>query len=154
MDARVVMLVALGIAGSLLAPGCSTYRDPASGEEARYGLETLKARLSLEIGTVYAAARRAADELKLKVMRAAEDGISGEIRAYDAQRDQVEIRLGAMPEGRTLLTINIGAFGDKNKSIVLFEHILDNLSRAEQIAAAPALQWGGPAVGPLRGQEP
>jgi RNase adaptor protein for sRNA GlmZ degradation len=59
-----------------------------------------------------------------------------------------------MPEGRTLLTINIGAFGDKNKSIVLFEHILDNLSRTEQIAAAPALQWGGPAVGPLRGQEP
>ncbi len=154
MDARVITLVALEMAGGLLAPGCSTYRDPATGEEATYGMETLKARLDVDVGTVYAAARRAANELHLRVMRAAEDGISGEIRAYDAQRDQVEIRLGAMPEDRTLLAINVGPFGDKKKSLVLFEHIMENLSRAEQIAAAPSLPWGGQAVGPPRGVEP
>jgi len=154
MDARVVMLVALGIVGGLLAPGCSTYHDPATGEEATYGMQTLKARLDVDVGTVYAAARRAADELNLKVMHASKDGISGQIRAYDAQRDQVEIRLGAMPEDRTLLAINVGPFGDKNKSLVLFEYILKNLSRAAQVAAAPSLQWGGQAVEPPRGQEP
>jgi len=154
MNARVVMIVTLGIAGGLLAPGCSTYRDPATGEKATYGVETLKARLDVEIGTVYVAARKAAAELKLRVMRAAEDGISGEIRAYNAQRDQVEIRLGAMPEGRTVLTINIGVFGDKNKSIALFERIMENLSRAEQIAAVSSLQWGGQAVGLPRSAEP
>jgi len=154
MNARVVMIVTLGIAGGLLAPGCSTYRDPATGEKATYGVETLKARLDVEIGTVYVAARKAAAELKLRVMRAAEDGISGEIRAYNAQRDQVEIRLGAMPEGRTVLTINIGVFGDKNKSIALFERIMENLSRAEQIAAVSSLQWGGQAVGLPRRAEP
>ncbi len=137
MNARVVTLVALGIAGGLLAPGCSTYRDPATGEKATYGMETLKARLDLELRTVYVAARRAAAELNLRVMRAAEDGISGEIRAHDAQRDQVEIRLKAMPEDRTLLTINVGAFGDKNKSLVLFEYIMKNVSQAPQVAAAP-----------------
>jgi hypothetical protein len=87
--------------------------------------------------------------LDLKVMRAAEDGISGEIRAYNAQRDQVEIRLGAMPEDRTVLRINVGAFGDKNKSLVLFQHILKNLSPAQPVAAAPPA-WGGQAVGPPR----
>ncbi len=154
MDTRLIMLVVLGVAGGLLAPGCSSYRDPVTGEKATYGMQTLKARLDADVGTVYAAARKAAAELKLKVMRAAEDGISGEIRAYDAQRNQVEIRLGAMPEDRTLLAISVGPFGDKKKSIVLFEHIMGNLSQAEQIAAAPALPWGGPAVGPLRGVEP
>jgi hypothetical protein len=154
MNARVVVVVTLGIAGGLLAPGCSTYRDPATGKEATYGMQTLKARLDADVGTVYAAARQAADEVNLRVMHAAQDGISGQIQAYNAQRDQVEIRLGAMPGGRTLLAINVGPFGDKNKSLVLFEHILDSLSRAEQIAAAPAQPWGGPAVDPPQGGEP
>jgi len=154
MNAHAMVLVTLGVAGGLLTHGCSTYRDPATGEEARFGMETLKARLDLEIGAVYAAARQAADDLDLKVMRAAEDGISGQIQALDAQYDLVTIRLGAMPEDRTLLAINVGVFGDKNKSLVLFEQIMDNLSRAEQIAAAPALQWGGQMVGPPRGEEP
>ncbi len=154
MVARVIVLMVLGTVGGLWVPGCSSYRDPATGEEATYGMETLKARLDADVGTVYAAARKAASELKLKVMRAAEDGISGEIRAYDAQRNQVEIRLGAMPEDRTLLAINVGPFGDKKKSIVLFEYIMKNLNQAEQIAAASSLQWGGPAVGRRRGVEP
>ncbi len=137
MDARVLILVALGSAGGVLVPGCSTYHDPTTGEKATYGMQTLKARLDLELGTVYGAAQRAAAAANLNVMRAAEDGISGEILAYDAQYNQVDIRLGALPEGRTLLAINIGAFGDKKKSIVLFEYILDNLSRAERLAAVP-----------------
>jgi len=154
MNTRAVVLMALGIIGSLLAPGCSTYRDPATGEEARYGLETLKARLDLGIGTVYAAARRAARELDLRTMRAAEDGISAEIRAVNAQYNQVEIRLGALPEGRTQVAIHIGPFGDKNKSIVVFEQIMDNLNEVEQIAATPVVEWGAQAVGPPRGREP
>jgi len=154
MKAHAIALMVLGIAGGLLAPGCSTYHDPATGEKATYGMQSLKARLDVDVGTVYAAARRAAAELDLRVMRAAEDGISGEIRAYNAQRDQVEIRLGAMPEDRTLLRIIVGPFGDKNKSLVLFEHILKNLSPAQQVAAAPSLPWGGPAGGPPRGEEP
>ena len=40
-----------------------------------------------------------------------------------------------MPEDRTLLAINVGVFGDKNKSLVLFGHIMDNLGQVEQNAA-------------------
>jgi hypothetical protein len=46
----------------------------------------------------------------------------------------------------------VGPFGDKKKSLVLFETILKNLSEAPQVAAAPP--WGGQAVGLPRGQEP
>jgi hypothetical protein len=137
MKAHAIVFAVFAAAGGLLAPGCSSYHDPATGEKATYGMQTLKARLDADVGTVYAAARRAATELDLRVIRAAEDGISGEIRAYNAQRDQVEIRLGAMPEDRTLLAITVGAFGDKNKSLVLFESIMRNLSPPPQVAAAP-----------------
>ena len=137
MKAQTIMLAIFISAGGLLAPGCSSYHDPVTGEKATYGMQTLKARLDVDVGTVYAAARKAAAELDLKVMHAAEDGISGEIRAYDAQREQVEIRLGAMPEDRTLLAIMVGAFGNKNKSLVLLEYIVKNLSPAQQVAAAP-----------------
>jgi hypothetical protein len=154
MKAHAIVLAVFGLAGGLLAPGCSTYHDPATGEKATYGMQTLKSRLDVDVGTVYAAARKAADELDLRVMRAAQDGISGEIRAYNAQRDQVEIRLGAMPEDRTLLRITVGPFGDKKKSLVLFESIMKNLSRAEQLAAARALPWGGQAVAAPPGREP
>jgi hypothetical protein len=142
MKAHAVWFVVLGLAVVLLGQGCSTYHDRASGEEATYGCQTLKAKLDLDIGTVYTAAKRAAFCLRLRVMRAAEDGISGEIRAIDAQRDWVEIRLGALPEGRTRLTISVGAFGDKKKSIVMFEHIMANLSAMQQAAAAACVQWG------------
>ncbi len=138
MKAHAIVLAVLGTAGGLVAPGCSSYHDPATGEKATYGMQTLKARLDINVGTVYAAARKAAAELNLKVMRAAQDGISGEIRAYDAQRNQVDIQLGAMPEDRTLLAISVGPFGDKKKSLVLFESIMKNLTRAEQVAAVPA----------------
>ncbi|MCL5282452.1 MAG: DUF3568 domain-containing protein [Planctomycetes bacterium] len=154
MKAHALMLAVFGIGGGLLAPGCSTYHDPATGEKATYGIQTLKARLDLDVGTLYAAAQRAAVEANLKVVRTAEDGISGEIWAYDAQRDLVQIRLGALPEGRTLLAINIGVFGDKNKSIVLFEYILDNLNRAERFAAACSGPWADQAVRPPRGVAP
>lgn len=138
MKAQTVVLVALGMAGAVLVEGCSAYHDPVTGEEAHYGCETLRARLDAGVPVVYAAAKRATNDLHLRVMRAAQDGISGEIRALDSQRDNVEVELGALPEGRTKLTIRVGVFGDKDKSIVLFERIMENLNQAPQVAAAPA----------------
>jgi hypothetical protein len=135
------IVVALALVG-LGAPGCCTYQDPATGAEATYAFETLKAELDLGIGTVYTAAKEAVNELSLRTTRAAQDGISGEIRAVDAQLDRVEIRVGALPGARTQVAIRVGLFGDRDKSIVVFEQIMANLSGAEQLAAAPALQWG------------
>ena len=142
MEARGIRIVVLEIAGGLLGQGCCTYHDPATGEEATYAFQALKARLDLDLGTVYAAAQNATCALDWRVMRAAEDGLSGQIRALDAQGNTVDIQLGARPQDQTQLTINIGVFGDKNKSIVLFEQIMGNLSEAQQAAAAPSVQWG------------
>lgn len=129
-DAAMVLLT---LAVSALCPGCGpTYRDPATGVEARYEWETLTAELDLEIGDVYPAARAAVDALDLRVLRDKLDGIAAEIRALDAHFDNVDVKLEAMPEARTLLTIRVGLFGNKNKSVVLFDQIVQNLAQREE----------------------
>src|SRR4030042_5125030 len=130
MRHRAAALVVSGVLACLACQGCgSTYEDPATGIEAKYRWDTLTAELDQEIGMVYPAAQQAADELDLKVLREAMDGIAGEIRALDAHLDTVDIRLEAMPAGRTLMTIRIGAFGARNKSAVVFEHVMGNLTQ-------------------------
>jgi len=136
-----VILLAVGLAGGWLVPGCTTYRDPVTGQEARYRFETLRAELDLPIRTVYTAAKRATSELDLRSTRAAQDGLAGEIRAVNAQLETVDIQVGALPGGRTELSIRVGVFGDRDKSIVLFESIMANLSAPEQLAAVPSLRW-------------
>jgi len=134
-----IVLAMLASAWGLLGTGCSpAYRDPETGVEANYGWETLKAELDLGIREVYPAARAAADELDLKVMRSRVNGIAAEVYALDAHLDSVDIRLEAMPQSRTLLTIRIGLFGNRNKSIVLFDQIVQNLAQGGSIA------WMGP----------
>ena len=71
------------------------------------------------------------DELDLRVLRDKLDGIAAEIQALDAHFETVTVRLEALPEARTLLTIRVGLFGDKNKSVVLFERIMGNLAQRE-----------------------
>jgi hypothetical protein len=120
----------VGVTLGLLCPGCSsTVQDPATGARAEYQWETLTAELDQEIGVVYPAAKEATDELDLRVMREEVDGLAGEIRVIDAHLDSIDIQMEAMPAGRTLLTIRVGIFGDKNKSTVLFGEIMENLAQ-------------------------
>lgn len=135
MTRHVVALAILGSACGLLCPGCGpAYRDPQTGVEANYAWETLRAELDLEIREVYPAAHGAADEMDLKVMRSRVNGIAAEVFALDAHLDTVDIRMEAMPEFRTLLTIRIGLFGNRNKSVVLFDRIMANLVQGGEFA--------------------
>jgi hypothetical protein len=132
-----MVFAVVALAGGLLCQGCGPeIRDPTTGVEANYHWDTLEACLNRPIGEVYQAAKAVAHDLDLDVLREDQDGISAEIVALDAQRDQVDIKLGALPESRTELCIQIGPWGDKNKSIVLFEAIL----------AGPAEPRSAPAV--------
>lgn len=141
MKGRAVVVVGLAMAGGLLYQGCaSTVQDPVTGAEARYRWETLEAELEEGIAVVYEAARGAVDGLDLRVLRDESDGIAAEILALDAHFDSIEIRLEALPESGTLLMIRIGLFGDRNKSAVLFGHIMETLGPSESVASTPDLR--------------
>ncbi len=141
MKGRAVVMVGLAMAGCLLYQGCrSTVQDPVTGAEAQYRRETLEAELDGGIAVVHEAARAAVDRLDLRVLRDESDGIAAEILALDAHHDSVEIRLEALPESGTLLTIRVGLFGDRNKSVVLFGRIVETLGQSESVASTPDLQ--------------
>jgi hypothetical protein len=123
----------------LFSQGCApTYRDFATGAEARYEWETLRSELDEPIATTYAAARDAARELDLRALRCGLDGIAAEVIALDAHLETVYIRLEALPESRSLLTIRVGMFGSRNKSIVLFSEIMAQLAGRETAVSSDA----------------
>jgi hypothetical protein len=146
-----IALVVVALAASLLGQGCSReIRDPTTGVEADYDWGVLKACLDRPIADVYQAAQQAVCELGLDVYLRAQDGISAGIVAVDAQAEQVEIWLGALPGSRTELCIRIGLWGDKNKSIVLFESILARPAESVSAAAVPYTPQSTRPVSPSR----
>jgi len=128
MTARAVTLVVAAFVGCWFCQGCaSTVREPTRGVEAKYQWDVLEARVDRSIWEVHEAAQEAVEDLELRVIYKGVDGLAGAIRAVDARFENVDVQLGALPRSRTLLTIQIGLFGDKDKSIVLFEHIMAQL---------------------------
>ncbi len=147
MTGRGVTLVAVAFMGCVLSQGCaSRVRDPTTGVEAKYRWDVLEARVDRSIWEVYAAAQKAVKELQLRVTYERVDGLAGKIRAVDAYLDSVCVETGALPRCRTELKISIGLWGDKCKSIVLFENIMARLGAAQEATTA-ALRPGeeGPA---------
>jgi hypothetical protein len=118
----------LALAAGIALAGCATSVNDTQGRrEAIYELGTLKATLSAPIGQVYEAAQESLKELDLRVLNAKHDGIAAELVSRDAQDKQVSVRLEAMPDSQTQLHISVGMFGDKNKSVVLLQHIKGKL---------------------------
>ncbi len=136
-----------------MCPGCGPeIRDPTTGAEAEYHWDALEAYLDHPIGEVYPAAKAAARDLGLCVLRQGQDGISAEIVALDAQWEQVDIKLGAVPGSRTELRIQVDLWDseNKNKSIVLFEAITARLAGPEYVRAVSRAPESNQPVRPPR----
>jgi hypothetical protein len=134
MRGVVIVYVGLVLSGAVLCQGCGTSVETGRNIRARYVWDTLHARLRYPIDDVYHAASDAVRQLDLDVVASDHDGVAGVISTLDAQRDYITIDLESMPRARTLLRIRAGVFGDRNKSEVIFERIVENLG--EEVAAA------------------
>jgi hypothetical protein len=133
---RTVTVISVGfiLGGLLLCQGCGTSVQTGPGVRASYGCETLRARMDYPIDDAYRAASDAVQQLDLCVLRHDQDEVAGEIYTLDAQRDTIAIEMEALPGERTLLTIRVDLFGNKNKSEVVFERIVENLQGEAAVA--------------------
>jgi len=134
MRAVTVAFVGLILGVCLLCQGCRSSMETGPDVRARYTWDVLKAKLDYPIDEVFGAASDAVDQLDLKVMWHDQDGIAGEVATIDAQRENITIDVEALPGSRTILTIRAGIFGDKNKSEVIFERIMENLRQEAAVA--------------------
>jgi len=130
-------LTAFVAIGSLLCPGCGP-RPVETGPDiqARYQFDALRARLDYPIAEVYQAADQAVRDLGVKVLYDKQDGVAAQIDAFDAQQDYITVGLVALPYSKTDMTIRAGLFGNRNKSDVVFERIMESL-RGEPEAVQP-----------------
>jgi len=126
---RMIIILILMTAGMTLGlAGCgSKVYAPRHDALAEYEWGTLKASTNHTLANTYEATIKALSDLELGSWYDRRDDIAAEIIARDAQGDVVTINLEALPESRTQLKIRVSRFGDKNKSEVVFNHIMEHL---------------------------
>lgn len=123
---RILILTTAGM--TLGFAGCgSEVHSPQRDALAEYEWGTLEASTNHPLERTYTATTKALSDLELGSWYDRHDDIAAEIIARDAQGDVVTINLEALPESRTQVKIRISRFGDKNKSQVVFNHIMEHL---------------------------
>jgi hypothetical protein len=90
----------------------------------RGDLETVESK---NMDAVYAATKKAVDELGYKVTKDAKDALEAEIVARDAGDNKVTIILKKTAADATKVSIRVGTFGDETKSQLIYGKIRDNL---------------------------
>lgn len=128
MKQNSISFLTVVIGSFILCQGCgSGIRGAGADAQAQYAWGKLKAQLHFPVETTYQASMKAAEELELSVFRDEHDEVAGLITARDAQDDTIKIKLEALPQSMTAMSIQVGTFGDKNKSNVIFNQIVKNL---------------------------
>jgi hypothetical protein len=106
-----------------------------------------------DISTVYAATRKAAEDLKLYVVEGecGQDALSATVVTRDAADKRITIKLKSVTEKTTRISVRVGTFGDDAKSHMVYHQIRENLKAA---APQPAAQQSAPAGSALAQQPP
>ncbi len=98
-----------------------------------------------DIATVYAATKKAAEDLKLHVVEgeSGQDALSATVVTRDAMDKRITIKLKSVMEKTTRISVRVGTFGDDSKSQMVYNRIRENLKTAGPQPAAAAVS---PAV--------
>jgi hypothetical protein len=127
MQKREIALTVLCLMMTVVLQGCLVAAVGAGAGTVAYmrgDLETVEAK---EIDAVYAAAKKAVEQLELDVSSDTKDALSAEIVARDAQDKKITIKLKSTTEDTTQISIRVGIFGSETKSILIYEQIKKNL---------------------------
>lgn len=119
----------------------------------------LEAEENQNIDQVYAATRKAADDLKLHVItgEGGKDALSAKLVARDAADKEITIKLKTVAQDVTKVSIRVGTFGSQTKQRLIYNKIQDNLkAMSPQPAQTPpnAAAQASPAPPAATSQQP
>jgi hypothetical protein len=127
MRTHVALLVLLST-GILLGLGCTTtVISPGTKTSATYRLGKLTSNVTADINTSYKAAEAAMQELGLNVVQKVKDQLEAKIIARDAQDNKIVVRLVAVTDEMTRLTVDVNSLPKARR---IYEAILANMPRA------------------------
>jgi hypothetical protein len=127
MRKKQMLLTILFLGTGLFISGCMVAAVGAGAGTAAYVMGKMKGTEAKDIDTVYNAAEKAAEQLKLNITERTHDKMSGEIIAWDSQDKKITIKLKAASENVTDIAIRVGFFGDETKTRLIYEKIHENL---------------------------
>ena len=127
MQVRRVLLVLLLCGIGVLVNGCIVIAAGAGAGTVAYVTGSLEGVESKNVDTIYKATERAAGELGLVTTEKTKDVLSARIIARDAQDKRVTIKLKALAEESTKISVRVGFWGDEVKSRLIYQKIQDNL---------------------------
>ena len=116
------------IAFAVLVLGCeSPIHDTGPDVRVEYDWGTLEAELDYPLDATFLAAKEALTALEVVILQDEQDDLAAQLLARDAHDEMITIEFEVLPRSRTQMTIRVGSFGDKNKSSVIFNRIMENL---------------------------
>jgi len=127
MQKREIILTALYLSIAVLLQGCVVAAIGAGAGTVAYMKGDLEAVEAKDIDTVYAATKKAVEQLDLSVSQDTKDALSAKIVARDAQDKKVTINLKSTTEDTTKISIRVGTFGSETKSRLIHDQIRKNL---------------------------
>ena len=128
MRIKEICLSLLLVCATLVIPGCAAaiVGVGAAGTVA-YIKGDLEAEESKSINAVYAATKKAVNQLGLIVTEDNKDAMTAVIVSHDVEGKTITIKLKSATEKTTKLSIRVGLFGSKRKSALIYQKIHDNL---------------------------
>jgi hypothetical protein len=129
MNRNIILLIALLPAIGLLAIGCASVETVGdSNSMGVYKVGSLKGVENSDIDSVFKAAEKAIERLRLSEIEKNQDKLSGTIVARDSQDKKIIIEIKATPENTTQISIRVGSMGDKRKSMLIYQKIHEILN--------------------------
>ena len=125
-----LLIIALLFGTAALIQGCvvAAVGAGAVGTMA-YVRGDLEAVEDANIDVVYQATKKAIEELELTLTMTEKDALSAVIGARDAQDKKITIKLKAISDGTTKISVRVGVFGDETKSRLIYEAIKKNIQQ-------------------------
>ncbi|MBN1223713.1 MAG: DUF3568 family protein [Candidatus Aminicenantes bacterium] len=121
-------IITAGLATAFLS-GCFAAAVGAGAGTVAYVRGDLVVTEAAGLENVHDAALKAVHDLDLNLISQKKDALSGEITARDIKDKKIQIKLAAVTDETTKVSIRIGTFGDETKSRVIYEKIRENLGK-------------------------
>ena len=128
MRKQQVILAALYVATAVMVSGCvlAAVGAGAAGTVA-YVKGDLEVVESKDLDTVYAATKKALADLELNAIQDNKDKMGATLVSRDSQDKKVTIKLTAVTDESTEISVRFGTFGDEAKSAMVYSKIKENL---------------------------
>ena len=127
MQRKKIFLTGLIIGAAVFVQGCVVAAVGSGTGTVVYIMRDLKAIEPKGIDEVYLATQKAIEALELNITEKVKDAMSAGIIIHDAQGKKITIKLNAMSQDTTKISIRVGVVGSETKSRLIYQKIREHL---------------------------